>query len=129
MHSDDGTYSGSNFEKWMNIYLSLAPTAGLKFITDTELVSLAKAAGFVDVSVTTWKQPQGPWAKDKKMKELGKISTAITETAFDSHGLALFTQFGGMDAEEAKRLGRLAHEDVVGRKVHAYNRRKYIVSA
>lgn len=79
----------------------------------------------MDVSVTTWKQPQGPWAKDKKLKELGKIGTAITETAFDSHGLQLFTSVGGIGAEEAKRLGRLAHEDVVGRKVHAYNRREF----
>lgn len=121
MRCDDGTLANSSLEKWINVYVSLAPKAGLQFVDGSHLAQLAKDAGFVDVSVKSMKMPQGPWAKDKKMKELGKIAVAIAETAFDSHGLALFTKFGGMDIEEARKLCRGGFEDVVGRKVHAYN--------
>lgn len=58
------------------------------------------------------------------MKELGRIATAIAETGLHSHGLALFTQVGGLSPEEAKKICDDTQADINGRKVHAYNRRK-----
>lgn len=78
--------------------------------------------GFVDVSVTTLKQPWGPWPKDKAKKEIGKILTHITETSFDAHGLALFTQYGGWSTEDAKKIARDCWDEVRGKKCHPYNR-------
>lgn len=128
MRSDDGTIENSTLRKWFDIYRSLAPKAGLQFVDENELVQLAKDAGFVDVSVKTIKMPQGPWPKDKKMKEVGKICTMVVSTGFDSHGLALFTKYGNMSTEEAKTLSQGAFADVVGRKVHAYCRRELRIS-
>lgn len=81
--SDDGSLEGSALRKWFDIYISLAPKAGLKFVTDVQLKEMLKEAGFVDVSVTTLKMPWGPWAKGRRMKELGLIANAVTETSFE----------------------------------------------
>lgn len=63
------------------------------------------------------------------MKELGKIAAEIADTGLDSHGLALFTQIGGMSPEAAKDLCENAMVDVMGRKVHAYNLRKILATS
>lgn len=82
-HSDDGSLEGSALRKWFDIYISLAPKAGLNFVTDKQLVKLLEDAGFVEVSVKTMKMPWGPWAKGRKMKELGFIANVVTETSFE----------------------------------------------
>lgn len=61
-------------------------------------------AGFVDVDVVTVKHPIGPWAVDVRMKVIGDMVLAMSETAYEAYGMTAFTQILGMDEADAKKL-------------------------
>ena len=68
----------------------------------------------------------GPWPKDPKLKELGLVVAAIGETGLESYALALSTRVGGMSESDARALYSDTFRDMMGRKVHAYNYRKFL---
>lgn len=41
--------------------------------TSESLKTLLEEAGFVDIEVHNYKQPIGPWPKDKKLKQVGAM--------------------------------------------------------
>jgi hypothetical protein len=43
-------------------------------------------AGFEDVHVFNIKQPFGPWAKDKRLKNVGALGLLQAETAYHAYG-------------------------------------------
>jgi hypothetical protein len=80
-----------------------------------------REAGFIDVKVKKYKSPWGPWARDRKLREIGKFMLLNCETAFEAYGLALLTRYAGMSSKEAKKLCDGAKRDAFNRNIHVYN--------
>ena len=52
--------------------------------TAEDLAAYLRGAGFVDVHVRRFKQPYGPWAKDKTLKQAGAMGMPTARCASDA---------------------------------------------
>ena len=92
--------------------------------TRDTLPRLLTDAGFVDVQVKTFKQPQQSWAKDPALKQAGKFAMLASQEGkgYEAYAFQLLTEVLGMGEEETRELCKRAdeaHMDVK-RGVHAY---------
>ena len=96
---------------------------GRKFPTGENMKRMLQDAGFVDVELKTLKLPQGPWPKNRELKQIGGICMGTAETGYEAYAYHTLTTALEMPEEEAKRLcaeAREAHLRDAQRKVHAY---------
>ncbi|KAI5844900.1 S-adenosyl-L-methionine-dependent methyltransferase [Tricharina praecox] len=121
-HCDDGTMLPDNTAKcWGEAMTEAMAKAGRPPPSDARhLRDRLTAAGLVDVHSYAIKQPFGPWAKDKRLKEAGIMIWIMAEEGFTSYGLAAFTRMLGMDSEEAAKLCRDGYQATRERKSHLY---------
>ena len=70
--SDDETVGDDNFLcEWSKTLVGYGEKVGKTLRTADICGKLIQEAGFEDVSEKWYKVPVGPWAKDKRMKEIG----------------------------------------------------------
>ncbi|KAF8532070.1 S-adenosyl-L-methionine-dependent methyltransferase [Trichophaea hybrida] len=122
VHSDDGTMSKDNGAL---IYVELLSEAlkkvGRPFPTAMDLRSHLEKAGFINVKHFSFKQPWGPWPRDKKLKQAGEIFLLQAETGFESYGLAPLTRILGMDHKKATKICRDGLDVCKNKRTHIYN--------
>jgi hypothetical protein len=87
MYCDDGTMKEDNLAKRFCELLeqALAKT-GRPPPNEGDLSKLLNDAGFVDIKPSSVKHPWGPWAKEKRLKEVGIMMLLQGETAFQAYG-------------------------------------------
>lgn len=107
------------------------------------LVHRLEDSGFVDIHSFAFMQPLGPWPKDNNQKMAGQFMIINSETgnsrcqtynpmfeprpvltsctAFHAYGLAAFTRYLGMSAEEAHDLCSRAAAAIKSRNIHVHN--------
>lgn len=78
--------------------------------------------GFTNVHHEIAKGPLGPWAANKKEKEIGAYMLLSAETGFEATGIGLFTNVLGMDPKEAQRIIAETLKQAKSRKIHAYGK-------
>lgn len=66
--------------------------------------------------------PFSPWAKDPKLKELGRYQQANMLEALDAYSLALFTRFLGWSVDQIQMLLVGVRQELLDRKLHIYSR-------
>lgn len=95
-YSDDDTLKGTTLESWG----SLSIEAGERFGKTTRTVDLTEGfmrnAGFVNIQYGTCKWPLGPWAKDKRMKEIGTFNRVNWDEGMEGWLMWLFTNLHGV---------------------------------
>lgn len=77
-------------------------------------------AGFEKVHHQGAKIPLGPWAADRKQKELGAYVLLSAETGFEAFGIQLFTNVLEMKVEDAHTLIQATLRQAKSRKIHSY---------
>lgn len=85
------------------------------------MISYLENAGFVDVQAFTYKQPIGPWPKEKRLKQIGAMLLMNARTAFHAYGMAAFTRILEMDPVEAEKLCEAAYTSALNKNNHVYN--------
>ena len=75
---------------WSNTLEKAMIKAGRPAIQPGVLLKRLEDSGFEDTHDYVLKQPFGPWAKAKKMKELGIMLLLIAEMGFHSYGMFFF---------------------------------------
>jgi len=121
-NSDDGTYNKDTaMWKYYHLVNEAAEKTGRVLHIAHTLKDKVVAAGFTEVHHKMYKLPLGTWPKDKRQKELGRWFWMAAESGFEAFGLALLTRVLGMKTEEIQELIRESKEEVLTRKVHAYN--------
>lgn len=121
LHSDDDTYpANSATRRYLELLVEASHKAGQPFTDIHGLKSRVVDAGFQNVDETKLKAPWGPWAKEKRLKEMGFWTLLILETGFESFGLALMTRVLGMDKTEVDELSQKAFAELKSRKLHIY---------
>lgn len=94
--SDDGTTDGTIFEQWGKVSVE----AGEKFGKSLQLVDESadnmRKAGFEDVVEKRFKVPIGSWAKDSRLKELGKWNWIHWSEGIEGWCMMLLTSILGV---------------------------------
>ena len=67
--------------------------------------TLFENAGFVDVQVKELKRPSNDWPKDKRMKEIGRVSLRSAEATGKLNKILQFTYFNFMTGLEGFTMG------------------------
>ncbi|KAL2009086.1 hypothetical protein VTN00DRAFT_7280 [Thermoascus crustaceus] len=120
-YSDDGTHEKATNCK---IFLTNLHEAGEKFGKSMGLVQTWKErmikAGFVDVHCEVYKLPIGPWPKDPKLKELGRVQQVQQIEAIGPYTLAPFTRILGWTREEVEVLCAGVRNELKDRSLHLY---------
>ncbi|KAI9848913.1 MAG: hypothetical protein M1830_007259, partial [Pleopsidium flavum] len=93
LHSDDGTLENlaTNCVEYQEKLDEASEKFGKKMNIVKTLEGEMRKAGFADVRSDIYKVPLSPWARDKKLKELGRYQQVATLDGLEPYGLALFT--------------------------------------
>lgn len=83
-------------------------------------------AGFVDVNEVVYKIPIGPWPKDKKLKEIGKIFRIQMIEAIPTFSIAYYTRVLGFSLEQAQIMVAGVRSEFLNRKLHLYLRWHFV---
>lgn len=94
--SDDRTTDGTIFEKFGRISLETGDTFGKTLRVVDESADYMRKVGLEEVTETRFKIPIGPWAKDKKMKELGQYNRLQWEEGLEGWVVYLLTTIKGV---------------------------------
>lgn len=78
-------------------------------------------AGFENVKEEIHKIPFSPWAKDRKLKELGRYQQTNMLEALEAYSLALFTRILGWDVAAIQLLLVGVRKDLADRSLHIYS--------
>ncbi|KKY15468.1 putative tam domain methyltransferase [Diplodia seriata] len=77
-------------------------------------------AGFTNVRRDVYKVPMAPWAKDRKLKEIGKYALIHVLEAIEAYSLALFTRVLKYSPEEVQVMMSKIRKEFKDPEVHVY---------
>src|SRR5689334_16634007 len=78
----------------------------------------ARAAGFVNIRHKKIAIPVGPWAKDKRLKELGWLNLIQILGGLEAFSLRLLTQVLRWEPQEVEQLVSRVREEHMSKKMH-----------
>ncbi|TGZ77300.1 hypothetical protein EX30DRAFT_351931 [Ascodesmis nigricans] len=79
-----------------------------------------EAAGFVDITVYTYKVPYGRWPKGKRFKHIGVVCAEVMSTGIEAYALLAMTRLLNMPEDEARKLCRDCYDTIMAEKQHCY---------
>ncbi|KAK1980051.1 S-adenosyl-L-methionine-dependent methyltransferase [Colletotrichum cereale] len=119
---DDGTLTPEHaISEWVDHIEECGRIFGRLFIDIPGLVPIMKEVGFVDVSVTKFKWPMSPWAKDEHYKELGSWCLENLMEGLEGWTMAPFTRALGWTKDEVNVFLIGVRKELRDRSIHAYN--------
>ncbi|RPA95921.1 S-adenosyl-L-methionine-dependent methyltransferase [Choiromyces venosus 120613-1] len=122
LQSDDNTYpEDCAIRRWFNLLNEAAGKAGRVVSNIQSIKDDFRTVGFENVGETRHKVPWGPWPKERRKKEQGAWVLMITESGFESFGMALMTRTLGMENIEVSKLCEEAFAELKTKKYHLYN--------
>lgn len=138
IYSDDGTLDpNSGASVYVNLLMEAMAKCGRPFLDASRLRQLLEDAGFVAVESFAIKQPWGPWARDRKLKQVGAMFLQQSESGetdtksrcvgltrdlgFEAYGIAPFTRILGLSHQDAAKVCRDALDDIKNKNTHVYN--------
>ncbi|KAI5845348.1 S-adenosyl-L-methionine-dependent methyltransferase [Tricharina praecox] len=120
--SDDGTLlDGDPAKRCVDLLTQAMELIGRPAPTVASMRANLETAGFVDIHVCAYKQPFGPWPKDKRLKHVGAMALLMLQTGIEAYVMASFSRILGMEQEEAAKLCQEAYASCSNRKNHFYN--------
>lgn len=120
--SDDGTHRLSPFNcQFGEQIVKASELYGRPVPHFSQLKAMMEEAGFVDVEARYFKQPYNTWARDPRLKEIGKYQLINYYEGYEAIGIGLFTRaLGWTDSEFQVFLARIRNE-LRDRRIHTYN--------
>ncbi|KAL4812875.1 S-adenosyl-L-methionine-dependent methyltransferase [Aspergillus spinulosporus] len=119
---DDSAEKATSLQRWRALLVEASKKFGKQFSVAQNYKQWMIDAGFKDVQEEIYKVPCSPWAKDPKLKELGRFQQAHMIEALDAYSLALMTRFLGWTVEEVQVLLTSVRKELLDRKLHIYSR-------
>ncbi|RMJ27592.1 Methyltransferase [Aspergillus sp. HF37] len=123
---DESRQNAPNISEWCK----LLDDASQKFGKDLNVTSKYKQwlidAGFRNVKEDVYKIPVNPWAKDRKMKEIGRYQQVNMVEGMEAYSMALFTRVLGMTSEEVQVFFAGVRQELVDRSLHLYAKFYYV---
>lgn len=117
---EDGTMSGTQLETWNNRQVECCAKLGVDTTAPSKYKQWMVEQGFEDVTELKFKWPVGTWPKDKRYKELGRLTMANFLVGLEGFTLRLWTGVLGMSYEEVLVFLAGVRKDVTNPKIHSY---------
>lgn len=119
--SDDGSLPPTaHIHKFVAALVEGCDKMGKEVLPGPKIEGWVKDAGFVNVSVRTYKVPLGPWPRDARMKEVGLLNLMQVIEGLEAFSYRLFTGVLGWELGEVQVLNAKVKEEIKGRAHHAY---------
>ncbi|KAK1973061.1 S-adenosyl-L-methionine-dependent methyltransferase [Colletotrichum sublineola] len=119
--SDDGTLKSEHpLMKWAQLLLEASEMFGRPYIPVPPLKALLSEIGFVDVSLSVYKWPSNPWAKDPKYKEIGELHGQNMADGLEGFSMAALTRAHNWTPEEVGVFLIDVRNNIKDRNIHAY---------
>lgn len=97
---------------------------GRSIKTVDEMKSHIEGAGFTNVQEEYYKVPIGPWCKDTKLKEVGRVSQNFWLSGLDGFAMFLLTKFGSPEPwtqEEVLAYTGKVRAELKDPKIHTFH--------
>lgn len=95
----------SIFQRWAQLFYDAGNKLGRTFMfRDNSMDQWASEAGFAEVTHRKFKIPYGGWAKDKKLKQLGKLTGFYLDLSLDGFAVYPVGQILGWSFDEVQVL-------------------------
>jgi len=98
--------------RYWEVVCGAALSAGRPFQIASTMEVRIKAAGFVNVIVRKEMWPLGPWPKDERMKEIGRLGRSGLRNGFYAFSSALLRRVLGWDEEQVQKLCQEAVQEL-----------------
>ncbi|RSL59567.1 hypothetical protein CEP54_007261 [Fusarium duplospermum] len=119
--SDDGTAEkATNAQSWLKTLLEGTAKFGKSLECAVNWKEKIEAAGFVDVQQEIRKLPIGSWAKDPKLKEIGRFQGIQQIQAVESYSPRIFSTVLGWKEEEVQAFVAKVRKDLKDPSIHLY---------
>jgi hypothetical protein len=111
--SEDGTTDGTIFEKWGKVSLEAGDAFGktLRIVDESRQGMID--AGFQDVTEHRFKVAIGGWARDPKLKEMGRFNRLQWEVGMEGWTMMLLTKVLGVSFTFAFRPGKRRKRNLI----------------
>jgi hypothetical protein len=120
VQSIDSSHTASSaMIAWSNYIIEGGAISGIDLRAPLTWVEKLHAAGFVDIQLKWYNWPVGPWAKNQKNKEIGKVCLADFHVAVAAP-VAWFTTVLGWSGEKFEDFLKEVREEQQAQKVHLY---------
>ncbi|KAF2167748.1 hypothetical protein M409DRAFT_65855 [Zasmidium cellare ATCC 36951] len=117
---DDSIPAGHIFREASANYIAAGEKMGRTFRIWEMQKELIDAAGFVRTEESKFKMPLGPWAADRKLKEIGRWHLLEAYQGIEGWTMALYTRVLGWSYEEVQVFLAKVREGFKNRKIHSY---------
>ncbi|CAZ85279.1 unnamed protein product [Tuber melanosporum] len=107
-----GTMPDNAVSRYWGVVSEAASSTGRTFLVASTIEERIKAAGFVDVTVKKEMWPLGPWPKDERLKEIGRLGRTGMRSAVHAFASALLTRVLGWDEMQVQKLCQEATQEV-----------------
>lgn len=118
---DDKTMKDNS---WMVQWTEEMGKGATKFGKDYNVIGKQRRlmidAGLINIRSQVMKVPVGAWAKDKKLKEIGRYMEVMMLKSVDSYTPALYTRILGHSIAETQVVMEHVKQEVVDKRIHKY---------
>ncbi|KAJ5526993.1 hypothetical protein N7513_011152 [Penicillium frequentans] len=119
--SDDGTHAlAPTMVEWIEKVNDAARRFGKPMNIASQVQSWMESGGFVNVTDDIYKCPVGGWAKDRQLKEIGRLGKVLVLKVVEPYSLALFTRVLGFTYQEAQSYLEKVRAEMMNTKCHLY---------
>ncbi|KAM4062731.1 methyltransferase [Hirsutella rhossiliensis] len=119
--SDDGTLDPNGpFAKWLNELTVAAETLHRPIVFGTTLKEVFERVGFVDVQQRIFKLPINGWAKDERLKELGRMWERNLTQGLSGFSFQLLNRAYDRPATEIEVSLVDVRRELADPRIHAY---------
>ncbi|OAG45590.1 hypothetical protein AYO21_00226 [Fonsecaea monophora] len=119
--SDDGTLpADSHLKEVQRLFFEMAEAMGASLNAPTLWKAQMERAGFVDVSESVYKVPQGIWPRDARLKEIGAYENFSLRNGLDAYLLRGYTAVLGGDPDELQVLIAETKRELRNPRMHSY---------
>ncbi|KAL4971038.1 class I SAM-dependent methyltransferase [Aspergillus stella-maris] len=119
---DDSAEKATNMRRWRDLLVEASQKFGKEFSVAKKYKQWMIDAGFKSVREEIYKVPFSPWAKEQRLKDLGKYHQANMLEALEAYSLALMTRFLGWSVEDVQVLLKGVQQELTDRTLHIYSR-------
>ena len=119
--SDDDTIpANSAYLEAARLFFEMSAKMGTPLEAPRSWKGIMQDVGFVGVTEVIYKMPMGPWAKDRRLKQIGAIERASLLEGFEAYMLRGYTQVLGGDPDTLQILLARARREISDRSVHTH---------
>lgn len=118
---DDNTLPpNSAYQEASKVFFEMGDAMGAPIDAPVSWKGTMERAGFLDVVENIYKIPMGPWAKDRRLKQIGAFELTNLLEGFEAYTMRGYTQILGGDLNTLKILLAQARKEISNPNMHTF---------